>query len=464
LKLNKNSLKVNIWKYLILFSVCILAFLWLFQVIFLSSYYELVKKNDMKKTVNHIINSYQGQSFEESLDNLSYDKSVCIEVFVENTLVYSSNMFNRGCLIEGESNLYRLRYREDFVNSNVDKKMYEIINPKYNNKTLVYGIKLSNNVYAFVNTSLDPIDSTIVILKNQLIWVTIIVLGLSFVIAYFISKKISHPIEKINKSAKKMADGDYETKFEADTKIEEISGLATTLNYARDELAKTDELRRELLANVSHDLKTPLTMIKAYAEMTRDLNGANKTKRENNLNVIIEEADRLNLLVNDILDLSSIKSGTEDLILEKIDLTSLISPILNRYQILIEKDNYNFIFNQKESIFIFADKKKLEQVIYNLINNAINYTGDDLKVTINIIETKNNVRVEISDTGKGIKKEDLSLIWDKYYKIDKNHKRNVYGTGLGLSIVKNILVAHNFPYGVISKRNKGTTFWFEIKK
>ena len=218
------------------------------------------------------------------------------------------------------------------------------------------------------------------------------------------------------------------------------------------------------MANVSHDLKTPLTMIKAYAEMSRDLNGEDKVKRDKNMNVIIEEVDRLTILVNDILTLSSMQSKINELNLEEFDIVSLINTILKRYEIFKETENYNFIFENKKKILITADKKKIEQVIYNLINNAINYTGDDNLVTIKVISKKDCVRVEIKDTGKGINEEDIPYIWDRYYKNKKKHKRNLIGTGLGLSIVKSILELHKYNYGVKSEKNKGTTFYFEIIK
>ena len=218
------------------------------------------------------------------------------------------------------------------------------------------------------------------------------------------------------------------------------------------------------MANVSHDLKTPLTMIKAYAEMSRDLCGNDKQKRDKNMNIIIEEVDRLTILVNDILTLSKVQSNIEALEYQEFDLVELINNILKRYNILIEKENYKFIFKNKKPIMINADKIKLEQVIYNLINNAINYTGDDKKVTIKIKNIDGNIKVEIIDTGKGIDDKDIPYIWDKYYKNKKKHKRNLIGTGLGLSIVKSILELHNYEYGVNSIKDKGTTFYFIIKK
>jgi signal transduction histidine kinase len=302
------------------------------------------------------------------------------------------------------------------------------------------------------------------ILKNQLIIVTIVVLVLSIIIAYFISKKISKPITTLNESAKKLAKREYDVIFSTNDDYDEINELRDTLSYTRDELAKNDELRRDLMANVSHDLKTPLTMIKAYAEMVRDLTYKDKVKRNDNLNIIITETDRLNTLVNDILTLSKLESNIEELKLEDFDIVELIKTIVKHYKIFSLTEDYKFKINKTDEVIVTADKKKIEQVLYNLINNAINYTGKDKCVYINILDFSKKVRIEIIDTGNGISDENINKIWDKYYKTDKKHRRNTIGTGLGLSIVKNILKAHKFEYGVKSIKNKGTTFYFEIPK
>lgn len=408
--------------------------------------------------------SYGKDSFESVLNEIYYKRGICIEINNTDSIVYSTENMNRGCLVE-KYNPSLLYYKQKFMKSNEEKINFNIINEQLKSETLVYGLKLDDNMYAFLNTSIDPIDSTIVILKNQLLIVTFIVLILSFLIAFYISKKISNPITSLNNSAKRLANGDYDVTFENKSDIEEIDELANTLNSAKDALSKNDKLRHDLMANVSHDLKTPLTMIKAYAEMIRDISYKDKTKCEEHLNIIIEEVDRLNLLVEDILDLSSMQSSITTLNKENFDLVELINNILNRYKIYTVTENYIFDFNcNKKEIIINADKKKMEQVIYNLINNAINYTGNDNTVTIRVTESRKDIKVEIIDTGKGIKKEDINLIWDKYYKSEKKHKRNMIGTGIGLSIVKNIFVLHNYEYGVISKKNHGSNFYFYIKK
>ena len=421
------------------------------------------KTKDIASVANTIERYQNNSNIADIIDQAAMTKSVCVEVVNEKaSTLYSSMYFGKGCVSSKEESL---GYKKDFIRSNKERQTYELINPMFDNHTLIQAIKLDSETYAFINTSMDPIDGTVDILQTQLIYVTIIVLILSFVIAYFISHHISKPIVQMNKAAKGLAEGKFQVSFKTDEDINELNELATSLNYAKDELAKTDELRQDLMANVSHDLKTPLTMIKAYAEMSRDLHIKDKKKQKEDMNIIIDEVDRLTILVNDILELSSMQSNINELEKEDFDLIHLTQEILHRYTVLQETENYIFEFNHKEKeIIIHADKKKLEQVIYNLINNAINYTGEDNKVIINITKEKTNILVEIKDTGKGIKKEDLPYIWDKYYKNKKKHKRNLVGTGLGLSIVKNALQLHDYEYGVTSEKNKGSCFYFKIPR
>ena len=419
------------------------------------------KTKDIASVANTLERYKNNENIASIIDKEAMNKSVCVEVVNEKVnTVYASTYFGKGCISGKEQSL---GYKQDFIKSNKDRQTYELINPMFDNRTLVQAIKLDNENYAFINTSMDPIDGTINILQKQLILVTIIVLMLSFIIAYFISRHISEPIVQMNKAAKGLAKGEINVSFNSEEDINELNELATTLNYAKDELEKTDELRQDLMANVSHDLKTPLTMIKAYAEMSRDLHANSKKKQKEDMDIIISEVDRLTILVNDILELSSMQSNINDLQKEDFDLIHLTEEILHRYKVLQETENYQFEFNHEEKeLMINADKKKIEQVIYNLVNNAINYTGDDNKVIINIIKEKNDILIEIKDTGKGIKEEDLPYIWDKYYKNKKKHKRNLVGTGLGLSIVKNALQQHNFDFGVTSEKDKGSTFYFKI--
>ena len=458
--MKRSKLKNKVWLYLFIFAFVIILGIWFLQILSLDIYYELSKKSEIKNIATQISKKYTSGDYQNELNKISFEKDVCIEITENSNISYSTDSISRGCLINSrEINEYKL----EFMLSGEKSITYKIIHPNFKNKTLIYGVKIEDGTYAFISTSLEPIGATVSVLKRQLILILIIVLILAFLIGNIISRKISNPIEKLTNTSKRMINGNHNVEFKTDSDIEEIKELETTLNNMVEGLSEIDVLRRELLANVSHDLKTPLTLIKANAEMVKDLTYKNQEKRENNLNTIINEVDRLNLLVEDILDLSKMQSGKIELQKEEFNLNDVIKTIVDKFSVLCEKDGYKIEyigFDYK----VLADKKKIEQVIYNLINNAINYTGEDKKVYVKLLKIKNGIRVEVIDTGKGIDDEDINYIWDKYYKVDKKYKRVTYGTGLGLSIVKNILLMHDFNYGVYSKKDSGTKFYFEIKK
>ena len=300
--MKNKKLIFKIFLYLSIFSLLILFFLWILQILLLNNYYEYYKTNELNKTLNMIKNNYSKDNLDDILDEVAYNTDFCVEIISEDETIYSNIQNSKGC-IDSNNNLKVLNEKYNFIKSNNKSFKLKIVNPRFNNMTLLYGVKLDDNEYLFVNTSIEPIDTTINVLKNQFIIVSIIVIILAMIVAYYISKTLSKPIIKLTKSAKELSNGNYNINFNADSDILEIKELGNSLEYAKTEIKKTDETRRDLLSNVSHDLKTPLTMIKAYAEMERDLD-VSKEKHDNNMNIIIEEVDRLTILVNDILNLS----------------------------------------------------------------------------------------------------------------------------------------------------------------
>lgn len=459
IKSKLNSLNIKTLEYLIIFSVSILIILSVVQNIFFNIYYEKYQIQSLKNLANEIATINENDIF-YTIEAMSFDSSICLEyVDIYNNSYYYNNKFS-GCLL-GKNNPLE-KYKKQLSESKEIIKGIKLINPNNNTESLLYSVKVGKG-YVYLFTALEDVGTPSSLLRSQLIYITLLAIIFAIIIAMFISKKIAKPITDITNQAKKLAEGNYDVHF-AESGIAEIDELSNTLNYLESEVSKTDTYRRDLMANVSHDLKTPLTMIKAYAEMIRDISYKDDIKRNQHLNVIIDEADRLNVLVNDILELSKLQSHVGELTIKEFDLVSLINDILKRYDIIKETENYDLVFESPKKVIIRADQKRLSQVLYNLINNAINYTGDDKKVTIKISSNKNNYLVEIIDTGKGISDEDLPNIWTKYYKKDKNHRRNIIGTGLGLSIVKNILEEHNFEYGVKSLKDKGSTFYFIIPK
>ena len=455
----KNSLATKIFKYLAIFSLFILIFLFFFQVIFINTFYEWTKTRTIKNLAQDILVTENDTSLYEKLDRVSYSENVCIELT-------NSNGDNLYSTYSSNCNLRSKAIKRNFINSNKKTKTYNLVNNFTRAKSIMNATRLSNNLYIFISTSLIPLDSTINIIEQQLIIVSIVVLLLSIVVAYFISKRLSNPIIRISKAAKLIPKGKLKTNFDSGSDIKELIDLTDALNDMKEELSKTEELQKDLMANVSHDLKTPLTMIKAYAELILDINIDDKEKCKSNLNIIIEEVNRLNDLVNDILALTKVENDLDKLDISSFDLIKLIKRIVKQHNIYVIKDGYSieFIHDNIDKLMINADKKKLEQVIYNLLNNALNYTGSDKKVIIKVVEDEKDYTIMVIDSGKGIDKKEIDHIFDRYYRSKKNHKRYVYGTGLGLSIVKNILLLHNYEYGVKSTKNKGTTFYFKIKK
>lgn len=453
--------------YFVIFITGILALLWFTFGFSLETNYKSMKTKDIVSIASYILKGWNEDNLTtETLDKTAYNNNMCILIQDSNGYtVYSYDMMANNCLIHGVYGLNLFKYRQQALNSGNGYFYAEVNNPRFNTNTLLFVMVIGSvdnpEGYIYLNTSLAPLKSTADIIKSQIWWIGIILLFLGLVIAFFLATVIEAPIVRITKTAKKMGQGNYNVKFDGHG-YEETEILAETLNNAEEEISKVDTLRRDLIANVSHDLRTPLTMVKAYAEMIRDISGDNPEKRAEHLNVIIEESDRLATLVNDILDLSKLESGTLEMNETEFCITDTIRSIMERYTLLSEQKGYNFIVSADKNFIVKADAVKIQQVIYNLINNAVNYTGEDKTVYITqIIKRKKLVRIEITDTGPGIEPELIPLIFDRYYRTEKS-KREVIGTGLGLSIVKQILQQHNYEFGVRSEKNIGSTFWFEM--
>lgn len=371
-----------------------------------------------------------------------------------------------------ESMLYQFTIKQlEFMerNANIQNGYYmtSVDGTMSNSKVVIICSVLKNKKgqsdgYLIISSIITPVNTTVKILKQNTYIIIFIMIIISFTLSLIISRSIANPITKITKSADKLAKGEYNVEFDGG-KFTETQLLARTLNYASSEISKVDELQRDLIANVSHDLRTPLTMIKAYTEMIRDLSGDKKEKREEHLKIIIEETDRLALLVNDMLDLSKLENGRQTLNYTTFDINSKLRDIIERYKGFSEPMGYTINFTNETPVLVKCDSVKIEQVIYNLINNAVNYTGEDKQIYVTQETDDEYVKITIRDTGKGISEDNMHQIFNKYYRCEKT-KREVVGTGLGLSIVKAILKRHNFPFGVQSTVGTGTSFWFKVKR
>lgn len=498
------------------FTTVLLAILWIFQTVYLDDFYKSIKMNELDNAVENVESVVDDNDFSDAVETISKSYDICIIITDISGNTITSADQNINCILHRISKTELLRLYgiamendgeyllkddagiyEDMIKNHDKNNMFQDNNPENltpveqetGNDTAnipegqvddrftkmpnmpalseaesVMMIKVltkadGTHFVAYFNSVITPIGATVHTLRIQLIYISIIMVILSLVIAFLISLKIAKPIANITNSAKELAKGDYDVKFQGQGYLE-IEELSDTLNYTANELGKAENLQRELIANVSHDLRTPITMITGYAEVMRDLPGENTPE---NVQIVIDEAKRLTNLVNDLLDISKLQSGVTNLELKEYDLTESIKSVIDRYAKLVEQNGYTIEFDYDENVKCIADEFKIYQVIYNLVNNAINYSGEAKYVKVRQIVSGSIVRIEVIDKGEGIEEDKLKNVWERYYKIDKKHKRAVMGTGLGLSIVKNILKLHNANYGVESKVSKGSTFWFELK-
>lgn len=469
---------------LLLLTGLTLVLVWCAQTFFLDYIYIDIKRSELVKAGEQLYPLTEEDDISGAVERLGYEKNICI-------IAYRLNDRNTlGLLGEYESKpncnclLHRLLTVSGFLPGGIKPDNREIVINAIKNaskkngwayvdstgvesqaaadETLTLVVTVSDEhgtIAYFLNASVVPLESTTEVLGKMMIFLSGIVILCSIIFAVVIGVWITEPIRKINRTAKQLAECNYDVTFE-EKGYQEIAELAQTLNYAADELSKVGKLKDELIANISHDLRTPLTLITGYAEAMRDLPDENT---EENLQIIIDEGNRMKALVNDVLDISKLGSGTADMNFNKINLTNSIESELTRYNKLRDKEGFTIEFRYGALVTVEADYNRIMQVLYNLVNNAVNYSREDKNILVEQTVKKDMVRISVTDHGEGIAEEQLPLIWDRYYKADKTHKRATVGSGLGLSIVKDIVAAHNGECGVTSTLGEGSTFWFELK-
>ena len=330
---------------------------------------------------------------------------------------------------------------------------------------LLYGKQIRTNLanyYLILNTPLEPVESYIDFILNQYLYIAFIVILIALFVAFFLARKIAQPIVKMKNEANKLAEGNYDVSFQTDS-FSEINDLASTLDDATGKLSQINDLRKDLIANVSHDIKTPLTMIRAYAEMIKDISGNNPDKRNEHLDVILQETEYLDKLVTDMSELSKLQSGIIEISRANFDMKECVNKVVLLLSKAINEKNINLVLDLDDCI-AYADEIKISLVIYNFLSNALKYSDDNTKIIIRLKDGEEVIRLDVIDHGNGISGEALPYIWDRYYKVDKNFNRSVNSTGLGLAIAKAILEAHKARYGVDSTLGKGSDFWFELSR
>ena len=475
IEFNFKSLRFQLTLGFVLFSLILMGLLWLFQSVSLHKVYENAMDKKAKKALDSISELF---AEEENLDMKRFSVHIESVSHEDDVFIYmedidgkhgmkSSDFVKVGRSFADAAEIIRIAHGN--LEAAGGEEISLIYDLSSDTKVAIRAVRVDSEYRQSVNlyalAAVTPIGPTVEILRHLTFFITMIAIILGAIIAAFIARSFSKPISLINDKTKLLAKGNYNVTFDTKSNITEINELSDTLNYTAEELGRADALQKDLLANVSHDLRTPLTMVKSYAEMIRDLSGDIPEKREEHLGVIIEEADRLSDLVGDILLISKIQSGTLELEHKAFDLQHAAEAVLQAFMVM-EQEGFKFRFvKMPVAVQIVGDESKMQQVISNLVSNAIRYSrsvGPEIILSFNKVG-EHKVRVSVADNGQGIPEDQIEGIWNRYQRASKSAGRALSGgTGLGLSIVREILEHHGATYGVNSKQGEGSTFWFEI--
>ena len=461
----------------------IIVLIWICQVVMLSRFSQNYRARQVHSAGETIVRNIDHEDLDTLADRLSAENEICmLLVDAEGKEILSIDHV-RFCVLHhlkpDELNRLIARARPDgeetvemqnvipFRNEEYHKEEFEGTVPEeepQRGRSMMYIRRVSfddgTTGTLLINAQIIPTRTIMNMLRRQLIYIIVLVLIASVLIGGLMANSVSLPIIETNREARALSRGEYNRPAHSGG-YREIAELNDTLVKAADDLQRVDKLQRELIANISHDLRTPLTMIQGYAETMRDLPDEMNPE---NMQVIIDETNRLASLVNEVMDFSRLRAGAMQMEKRDFNLTEKVRSICDRVSAMTEQQGYTVLLMETEPLTVHGDGARIEQVVYNLIGNALTYTGENKQVIVKEEDRGETVRVSVSDSGKGIEPAELPYIWDRYYRTPESHRRAVIGTGLGLNICRGILESHGAPYGVDSIIGVGTTFWFELPK
>lgn len=342
----------------------------------------------------------------------------------------------------------------------------------------------SDNSTAFImSVPLSSIRESVALSNRFLAYVGFLAAVVGAIVVYFLTKRIARPLGELSVLSGKMSNLDFDLKYEPQkNEVEEILVLGNSMNTLSERLKESigelksvnnqlqkdieektriDEMRKEFIANVSHELKTPIALIQGYAEGLQEGLGEDKESRDYYCDVIVDEAGKMNKMVKQLLTLSSLESGNDKTVMERFDLVELIRGVVSAAQIMIQQKGVEVRFDEQGPVQVWADEFKIEEVVTNYLSNAVNHADGEKVISIRIRQEQKRVRVSVFNTGAPIPEEALPNLWTKFYKVDKARTRAYGGSGIGLSIVKAIMDAHHQECGVENWEN-GVEFWFTL--
>lgn len=461
---------------------------WFINTALLKDYYISHKKNVLIDTFQTVDESYingkgDTEEFQIELEKKCANSNITLLIIQSDGTVIQSNVSNKDMLLQQFWDImFSSKDPESVVVENTEQYIIEkATDTRLKSDYLVLWGSMQNGNQILLRTALESIEESVQIANRFLAYVGIMAVIVCAVILYFVTRKITNPILQLAEISRRMTNLDFEAKFESrgeneidflgehmnqmsetlEKTISELKGANNQLKIDIEKKNQIDEMRKEFISNVSHELKTPIALIQGYAEGLQECINDDEQSREFYCDVIMDEAEKMNRMVKNLLTLNQLESGNEQVVFERFDLTELIQGVIHATAILREQNEIDLTFSEKQPVYVWADEFKTEQVLTNYISNAIHYAAGEKRIEITVKKEGELVRVGVFNTGAPIPESEVEHIWDKFYKVDKARTREYGGNGIGLSIVKAIMDSFHRKCGVTNFQN-GVEFWFEL--
>ena len=461
----------------------------------LGNFYLYSKTNTIKDVYQKINDYYANPTLdvnlEEELKKIAYRNNFDILIKTDTNLILFStdrdflDSLNRMTdMIQMQAQNYN---QSDIIFSDENMEIRRVTDTANNLNYILLSGKLVNDYSLYIRIPIAPIEESVKISNNALLMIGILTIFIASFVASFISRKFTTPILQLNDITKKVANLDFSQKYRITDSDDEINELGKNINTMSDKLeatikqlrdnnielekdieekSKIDEMRKQFISDVSHELKTPIALIQGYAEGLVENVNTDEESRKFYAEVILDESNKMDRLVKQLLELMKLEYGKREFNDEQFDLVELIKEVIRKCNVMLEENNIEVIFKEKGSILVYADDFYTDQVVTNYFTNAIKHAEEvdgKKQIQITIEEKEQKYRVCVFNTGKQIEEENLDRIWGRFYKVDSSRNRENSGSGIGLALVKAIQNNYQNEYGVENKEN-GVEFYFEITK
>ena len=461
---------------------------WVLNTTLLPRYYIHNKKQVLMENYETISNASEqdklkSDEFTVTFDNLCSNGNIMTLILQPDGKVLRSSVNDLDTL-RGE--LWNVLLHTDDMEVLYSNDQYQLLrknDTRLDSEYLVLVGVLENGDMILMRTAVESIRESAAISNRFLLFAGAAAIISSLLVAFFTTRHITKPLQQLTDISKRMVDLDFNAKYKSNRsnsyEVEElgnhinrlsenlertISELKTANVELQDDIEKKiqiDEMRKEFLSNVSHELKTPLALIHGYAEGLQECINDDAESREFYCDVIIDEADKMNRMVKKLLTLNQLEFGNDQVVMERFNMTELITGVANSTKILREQKNIRLELENPEEAWVWGDEFKVEEVITNYMSNAINHADGEKVIRVFYTCSEDKLRVSVFNTGQPIPEEDLDKIWVKFYKVDKARTREYGGSGIGLSIVKAIMDSLHQQCGVINHED-GVEFWMEL--